>query len=329
VSDVATNGTGALAGVLAASGARRRFVGLLRDHGSSRWMANRWSYAALSALVVLLVAAWQPFDLTLDVGEVGGKLRDLLFDPWQRGPITDEANAVVLYALSTLVLAQWLAASGVAAATLRAAAIGALLAVGLELTQALVDSRTPAGSDATVRLFGVALGTALVPALRAVQRPLPWLALLFTACVVSAAASLLSPFQLADARQPFAWFPFLGYYGNNWFPAVSHLIEITLIYFPFGFALRVARLDTQAVRAALALVIVAAAGIEYAQSWFVGRYPDVTDAAFSAFGGVLGTWFGGRGAELFEQARASAVRGRNARQEPSSMGNRSVASPNS
>lgn len=306
LSDVTTNGVGALAGVLAAEGARRRFVALLREHGSSRWVANGWSYTALSALVVLLVAAWQPFDLTLDVGEVGGKLRDLLRDPWQRGPITDEGNAVVLYALSALAMTKWLEASGANAARLQAAAIGAGLAVGLELMQALVDSRTPAGSDAAVRLLGVALGTALVPAVRTTRRPLPWLALLFAACVSSAAISLLSPFELADERQPFAWFPFLGYYGNNWFPAVSHVIEIALIYLPFGFALRVARLNQQVVRAALLLVVVGAAGIEYAQSWFVGRHPDVTDVAFSALGGVLGSWFGGRGAELFEKARGSA-----------------------
>jgi VanZ family protein len=306
VSDVATNGVGALAGVLVAEGARRWFVALLHEHGSSRWVANGWSHTALSALVVLLVAAWQPFDLTLDVGDVGGKLRDLLRDPWQRGPITDEGNAVVLYGLSTLAITKWLEASGVSAARVRAAAIGAGLAVGLELMQALVGSRTPAGSDAAVRLLGVALGTALVPAVRTVRNPLPWLALLFAACVSSAAISLLSPFQLAGKRQPFAWFPFLGYFGNNWFPAVSHVIEITLIYLPFGFAMRVARLNQQAVRAALLLVVVAAAGIEYAQSWFVGRYPDITDVAFSALGGVLGSWFGGRGAELFDKARTSA-----------------------
>ena len=329
VSDITTNGVGALAGVLVAEGARRRFVALLREHGSSRWLANGWSYSALSAFVVLVIAAWQPFDLTLDVGDVGGKLRDLLLDPWQQGPLTDEGNAVVLYALSTLAITKWLEASGVGAARLQAAAIAAAFAVSLELTQALVGSRTPAGSDAAVRLLGVALGTTLVPAVGTVRRPLPWLALLFAACVSSAAISLLSPFELADQRQPFAWFPFLGYYGNNWFPAVSHVIEITLIYFPFAFALRVARLNPQAVRAALLLVVVAAAGIEYAQSWFVGRYPDVTDVAFSALGGVLGSWFGGRGAQLFERARASAVPGGRAGQAPSSAVSCSGASPNS
>jgi glycopeptide antibiotics resistance protein len=307
LSDVMTNGLGALAGVLVAEEGRRRFVAVLRDHGSSRWLANRWTYTALSALVVLVVAAWQPFDLTLDVSTVGGKVRDLWRDPWQRGPVTDEGNAVVLYALATLAMAKWLQASGIVRAWLAAPAATAALAIGLECSQALVSSRTPAGSDLAVRLLGVALGAALLPAVRTVRRPLPWLGLLFAACLAGAAIATLGPFEIGDERQAFTWFPFLGYYGNNWFPALSHVIEVMLIYFPFGFALGVARLEPRAVRAALALVFVAAAGIEYAQSWAVGRHPDITDVAFSAFGGVLGAWFSGRGAELFERARAAAA----------------------
>ena len=307
VSDILTNGLGTLAGVLVAEEGRRRFLAVLREHGTSRWMANGWAFTALIAIAVLLVAAWQPFDLTLDVSTMGGKVRDLLRDPWQRGPITDEGNAVVLYTLSTLALAKWLEASGVAASWMRAGAAAAVLALGLEFLQALVSSRTPSGWDASVRLLGVVLGTALVPAVRTIRRRLLWLGLLFVACAVSAAISALGPFEIREARQAFTWFPFLGYYDNNWFPAVSHVIEMMLIYFPFGFALGLARVDRPAVRVALTLVVVAAATTEYAQSWFVGRYPDVTDIAFHALGGVLGVWFSHRGTELFEEARTRAV----------------------
>ena len=307
VSDITTNGLGTLAGVLVAEDGRRRFLAVLREHGTSRWMANGWAFTALTAVAALLVAAWQPFDLTLDVGTVGGKIRDLFRDPWQRGPITDEGNAVVLYALATLTLARWLEASGIAASWMRAGAAAAVLALGLELLQALVSSRTPSGWDASVRLLGIVLGMALVPAVGTIHRRWFWLGLLFVACVASAAISALGPFEIGEERQAFTWFPFLGYYGNNWFPAVSHVIEMMLIYFPFGFALGVARASGSAVRAALTMVVVAAAGIEYAQSWFVGRYPDVTDVAFHALGAVLGVWFSQRGAELFEDARRRGV----------------------
>jgi hypothetical protein len=100
-SDVATNMLGAFVGVLAVDQTRRHALSLLREHGASRWLSSRWTYPALIALGVLLVSAWQPFDLTLDVSTVGSKVRALTRDPWQSGPWTDEGNAIVLYALAT------------------------------------------------------------------------------------------------------------------------------------------------------------------------------------------------------------------------------------
>ena len=309
-SDVVTNGLGALTGVLVTEQGTRRAAALMREYGSSRWMTSAWTYPALSALAVVLVFAWQPFDFTLDVGDVGSKVRALYLDPWQRGPVTDEGSAVVLYSLATLALVLWFRASGVLQASLKAVACAAVLAVGLELSQALVGSRTPAGSDAAVRLLGVVLGASLAPVMHSRRQPLPWLALLLVACLASAAISTWSPFQIREQREAFAWFPLLGSYRNNWFPAVSHLVELGLIYFPFGFVLASVYRGRSVVTTALAIAAAGAVGTEYAQSWFVGRHADITDVAFSALGGVLGAWFGSRGAEMFESARASAVAAR-------------------
>jgi glycopeptide antibiotics resistance protein len=246
----------------------------------------------------------------MDVGTVGSKLRALYRDPWQQGPLTDEGTAIVLYVLSTLALVQWCRASGVLHPWLKAIACAVLLTLALELSQAFISSRTPAGSDVTVRLLGVVLGAALTPAVRGQQRLLPWLALLLVACTVSAAVSTWSPFQLREQRLAFAWWPFLGSYSNNWFPAISHLIELSLTYFPFGFVLASTYRGRSVVTIALVIASAAAVGIEYGQSWFAGRYPDITDVAFSALGGGLGAWFGGAGAEIFENARSVEGLGR-------------------
>jgi VanZ family protein len=69
-----------------------------------------------------------------------------------------------------------------------------------------------------------------------------------------------------------------------------------------------ARVSTGAARVALAVVLVTvaiAAPVEYFQGWIVGRYPDVTDVAFSVVGGLLGAWAGGRGAALFTRTFGS------------------------
>jgi VanZ family protein len=307
-SDVAANTLGAFAGVVAVDQARRHALALLREHGASRWLTSRWTYPALIALGVLLVSAWQPFDLTLDVSTVGSKVRALTRDPWQSGPWTDEGNAIVLYTLATMALARWFEACSVARPGALAVAAGSLLAIGLESSQALVSSRTPAGSDAAVRLLGVAAGAVLLPVVRRAGRPTPWLTLLFGACVAGAAISNLSPFQMSAEPEAFSWFPFLGYYDNNWFPAVSHVIELMLTYFPVGFVSSWWRLSRRTLRVVMPPVAVAAIAIEYAQSWFVGRHADITDVAFSIVGCVLGAWCGQRGADLFEHARTPVAR---------------------
>jgi VanZ family protein len=303
-SDVMTNTLGSLVGVLAADSGRRAALALLREHAASRWLTSRWAYPTLVALAVLLVTAWQPFDLSLDVGRVGSKVRALVRDPWQGGPWTDEGGAVVLYALATMALSMLCEANGARAIAAPALAV---LAIGLESSQAFVGSRTPAGSDATVRLLGVAAGALLLPAVRRSRRRGPWLALLFAACVTGAAISNLSPFRMSADARPFSWFPFLGYYNNNWFPAVSHVIELTLTYLPFGFAATWNQPQRRSSRVVVPAVLVASVVIEYAQSWFIGRYADVTDVAFSVAGGLLGVWAGRQGAELFDKARRSAV----------------------
>jgi glycopeptide antibiotics resistance protein len=309
-SDVLTNALGTLIGVMVVEQAARRGAVFLREYGSSRWMTSAWTYPGLVALAALFVAAWQPFDATLDVGTVGWKVRALYRDPWQRGPLTDEGSAVISYALATLALVGWSRASGVPRAWFTAVAGAAGLAVGLELSQALISSRTPTASDALVRLLGVAIGAGLVPVIQRGRQPLPWLVVLWMASVVSAAILTWSPFQVREQRLPFAWMPLLSSYSNNWFPAISHAIELCLLYFPFGFVLASIYRRRFVIWTAVMIATVGAVSIEYGQSWFVGRYADITDVAFSLLGAGLGAWFGDRGTAIFETARASAVAAR-------------------
>jgi len=309
-SDIATNTLGGFAGVFVAACGRDRALTILRRHGAATWVANVWAYPALVALVVLVVAAWQPFDLTLEVGSVLSKVRAFLGNPWQAGPLTDDGNAVVIYALSAIAFAAWFEATHVARAAVVAGVAAAALAIGLELSQIFVSSRMPSGSDATVRILGATIGAALWPFLRRGGHQRGWLGLLLAATIVSACLAMLSPFTVARSRQAFSWFPFLGYYGSKWFPTVSHVIEVMLLYFPFGFCLGMARRRRSTAMLALMTALLLATGIEYLQSWIVGRYADVTDVACSGFGCLLGAWFSTRGAELFEHARLTALRTR-------------------
>ena len=171
---------------------------------------------------------------------------------------------MIHYALFTAALSAWLDRLRIGRATFLAAAVAMTVAVTLEATQVVINSRQPAGFDAAVRVAGVLAGSMLWQLARKTRSPHPWLLLLATATAVAVAVEMLSPFEVADARRPFGWVPFAGYYQNNWFPSVSHLVELVLLYFPLGFcAGLVAREARMAVLLIVAAVLVISIPVEY------------------------------------------------------------------
>jgi glycopeptide antibiotics resistance protein len=101
----------------------------------------------------------------------------------------------------------------------------------------------------------------------------------------------LSPFVIQQERRPFELVPFLGYEAQvRPETAISHAVELSLAFFPIGFALAFALPRRQ--RWPLAAFIVVALGgvLEYLQGWIVGRYPDVTDVGVLALGAMAGVW---------------------------------------
>jgi VanZ family protein len=124
---------------------------------------------------------------------------------------------------------------------------------------------------------------------------------------VGAAMQMLTPFEISPAYQSFGWFPFFNYYQHTTFETVSHVFEILLLYFPLGFcACQVMRSRAHATVASIVLALAIAVPIEYAQGWFVGRYPDVTDAVLGVVAAIVGVLAGSYGASLFA-ARGAGV----------------------
>lgn len=305
ISDVVANTIGGCVGAIVTERGRSRLRRALSRIGHAPAMASAATYPVMVAGAVLLISAWQPFDVTLDVSGVAGKVRGLLSDPWQFGPLTDEGSAFMLYALTTAALAHWLRDARVGRPGFTAGVTLTAVALALELSQIFISSRTPSGWDAGIRVSGVVCAALVAPIPGDRYRALPWMGVLVALTVVAASIELLSPFQVVDIRQPFSWFPFLGYYRTNWFPALSHLIEVLLVYVPLGFCagLRDGRSSTvwRVTTGALVLGLL----IEYLQSWVIGRYADVTDVACSGLGAALGVWLATRGAAAFERARTA------------------------
>ena len=310
LTDLATNTAGAFAGALAALLGRDvglRGVDLL---GRSGLLESPATYPMLVFLGVLCLSTWQPFDVTLDVGTVGHKVRLLLRNPWQFNGLDDEGTALLQASLFTGALAAWLSAMGRQAPAPTAAGLAALLVTGLEGSQVLIGARQPGLADGAARVLGCVLGASAWAAGRATGAHLLTLVVaLLTA--VGAALQMLAPFRLADSYQPVQWIPFFGYYVNTSFDTVSHTIELLLLYLPLGFVLgrqQQGAPPTRTMRTGILLALAVAAPIEYAQGWVVGRYPDVTDVALSVLGAGAGIWAAREGRSYFRSLSARDAR---------------------
>jgi glycopeptide antibiotics resistance protein len=291
VNDLATNTFGTLAGATAAVAVRsataRAFTRLQR----AGWTAvpEFQPLAVLSTLAV--VTFWQPFDVTLDVGTVFGKVKALLADPLQFTGLRDEGLTFLVSALLSMSVAAYLKAIGRLRPALGGFLTGVAACACLESSQLLITSRMPALWDLGVGVAGSAAGvmfwTVRIGRGAGILR---WsvLALLTSG---AAACLMLSPFQFSSAYHSFGWFPFYGYYARTTFEALSHVIEQLALYFPLGFLAAHPGQPPRAMATSAALVTLAIAGpIEYLQGWVDGRYPDVTDVAIALLGTALGVW---------------------------------------
>lgn len=297
LADVMTNTAGAFLGAAAAKqGAGLITYGMrrLREEGLADAVELRPLFTASMALVV---AAWQPFDVTLEVGTVAGKVRALEHDLWQFSVLRDEGISLLLCSLFAMALASYLASLGERNAGRKAAALGIPMVVGLEACRILISSRMPGLWDALVSAGGVALGGAIWSTARRIAWPGLWLTVLVTVTAVAAALQMWSPFEFSGEVRTFGWFPFLGYYTRTTFETLSHVIELALLYFPLGFCLSFfagfpgwpGRPGSgRALGLALAATLLIAVPIEYGQSWVIGRYPDISDVGVS----LLGAWVG-------------------------------------
>ncbi|HEX5071204.1 MAG TPA: VanZ family protein [Vicinamibacterales bacterium] len=287
LNDVLSNGIGAWLGALLAWQSGSLFAAALRrlrmeglaDVDELRPMA--------SAAAALAVAAWQPFDVTLEVGTVISKVRALQTDAWQFTGLRDEGLLVLIAALFSATLSEYLAALGEQRPGRKAAIMGIVLAFGLEASQVLIGSRMPSLWDALVSTSGVALGAAAWTVWRRTEAPGFWLGAVIAATAGAVAMLTLSPFVVAAAYRPFGWFPFLGYYIRTTFDTLSHVFELALVYFPLGLSVAWLKPGSHA-RTAVVWAAAIAVAMELTQGWIVSRYPDITDVAISLGGAWLG-----------------------------------------
>ena len=295
LNDLMTNTTGALVGALCApiAGAiLSRAFGAMRDAGLT---ASEASFPLLVAGAALVLAAWHPYDASLDVGHLIPKMRALLADPWQLGVLSDEGLDFVRSALFGAAAVAWLRQRHAPFPVSVAAFLGVVLVVGLEAGQFIIGSRMPGLKDMLVQAAGVLSGAWVAPWALRQATPIPGTLIVIVATWVAAAMQMLSPFALTKSPAPFEWFPFLAYYQFTSTQTVSHVVELSLMFFPVGFLLALANQGSSVWMGASITMLVLVIPLEYAQGWIVGRFPDITDIGVAVIGGLVGAWVGRAG----------------------------------
>jgi len=289
VADVFANGLGGLAGAMAGVLFGTTAEGFISAAAAAGLTDAAAFYPLMIATLIVCAGALEPFDATLDVGSVFSKVKSVLHDPLQMGPLTDEGLSFLQHLLFTGALVVWLKEIRVRQAAKIAALVGVIASVALEGSQFFIGARMPGLWDAGVGAAGALAGVAAGAAFPKVRRPFFWCAGVFALTAIGVAMQQLSPFVVTPIERPFQWIPFLNYYTFTTSETVSHSAELLLSYFPLGMAVALAvRARGLRLTAVVLAALVIAVPVEYGQEFIGGRYPDITDIALS----VAGAWFG-------------------------------------
>lgn len=303
--DVATNTLGALLGALLVLFVARQLLALYALPWIRSWVGTRFFYPLLVAITVAAVANLQPFDFSLDVGIVGGKLKSFIHNPWGfQWPLQGEGEVVLRYALLAWSAFLFFQARGLKYPILGSILLGVSIGFALEAAQFIVASRMPSGWDLVVAVFGAVLGGGCARiCYRKVPAPVLFWALA-VATLAAAAMEMMTPFRFQQGYCSMNLLPFIAHYSGSFFSVFANFTGLVLLYFPLGFCFGGIFGRKAKVFNLLLPVVLTALALEILQGFVPGRYPDITDVIASA----MGAWAGFRTALLWPQAISSEIR---------------------
>lgn len=327
--DVAAQCVGSAAGLLLHAGFGRRVQAYYTIAASRFDLQSRVLHVLQVYLVLLLLFAVMPLDLTLDVGELYGKWRGgrVILLPfggaWPSGVqfVYDVVVDALLWVPVGLLWRLESPSRPLVSIVWRAS----LLALGIEVLQLLVLSRVSDVTDVLLSAAGAWVGAGLV--LPLLQRLSPGPAFRRRMLAVGLFGWLLAtvliygwPFQWrwpTDAGQAlalaFGRTPFLTYFERGEFGALNEMLRKSLVFLPGGLLLRawLTTANRQATAASLfALLPLAmlALLLEGMQVVLADRVADLTDAILATGGAAVGWLLGALPVAPGREGRSSANR---------------------
>jgi len=179
--DVLANTAGALTGASIAAVLRRPYWAGFMSRVKPGEATSPMCRAALATALLVCIASWEPFDVTLDVGVVAGHVKSLRAGLSQISFSTDHIVAFVLFLLLGFMLTQCIRELHVRFPVIVGVAAVITAGIALEASQIFIESRQPTIADAVANAAGAlagALGTALNADVRSKFRVLTLVCLL-------------------------------------------------------------------------------------------------------------------------------------------------------
>ena len=297
--DVVSNTIGTALGAFVSRSALGALVRRLRSLTRIGAMDPAACYPLVVGVALLCVAAWVPFDATIDLNLGFRKLRALGRDPWQAdGPMNDILQ-MVRFVMVTLLAATWLRDLGVRRSVAGAVAACTLLATLLELSQMLIGSRIPGLVDLSFNVAGALIGGLLYRPLRRVPSRGAWWVLIAVSTWVAAVSPILGSHR-EMFRLPF-WRLSFGYARVS-VAMIGRVVEVMLTTFPLGFA--TAWMARRTARAPLVVWTIAVAtvfGFSVAGlvRWSGASNATLLDVLDGVLGALGGAWAGRAGWRWF------------------------------
>jgi glycopeptide antibiotics resistance protein len=304
LSDLIFNTVGTAAGLLVAMTFKRSVLGFKGHPLARRFLDAPSAFPAIVFLGLAVAGCWEPFDFSLDVGNVINHLKPLIRHPLAFGNPDDDLMSFIRFLLASLFTCRLLAEAGWRRPALSGAVLLGAIGTALELSQTFIQSRMPELQDALVAMLGSAAGgiAFFFPGFH--LRPRTWTVAGAAVIFLSSATRAWYPYHFSSHYSGFNWVVFMPYYEHTTFQALGDFIESAMVFFPLGFLLayfhpRMRMLIRGAlVSAALAFIV------EALQGFVPGRFADVTDVLGAMLGGFAGALALTRGWPAFREYMA-------------------------
>lgn len=292
VTDLLTNSSGAFIGAVSASLIADVYSKLIKISKFKQFISDKYFFLTLMAFILSAIGALQPFDLTLDVGIVGSKIKTLIINPIKfNAMLSDEGIVFIRLFLFCFSCSIWLKSLRVHYYYAIAFLIISTSGIFFETFQIFVRSRMPNIQDVLVMIMASFLGMLFsLLNLKNLPRTL-WTTIIIIGVGISAGMNTLSPFQFKTNPSSFNWVPFLAYYERTTFIALANFIESVLIYLPLGFLLSYFYSREHRIQSFIFIILVGAiisSSLEIFQVFVPGRYADITDIIGAIGGSVIG-----------------------------------------